>query len=276
MKKNMILCLFVFVFSKLYSNPFFLGKTFIHTDEYATVCINNTQISFSDKKEIGNLVYDKKFYVFKSDNNNYIILDCTVSGTYFLYLQKKDVTSKFSYGSWEMTYSKRVEQTDYKTSKLVPFKVRKASSFIIEKDKNGNDIRYLPENSNLFFLGSNPWAVSNDSDAIIELSTERWRNDKQKYYPIYDIVVVNGFVFPGKEYLYEQNSRAKRIQITYNSISFDTELQDTGNFQVVHLPTPINPTEDNSIKIELIDSYSGSKYSDIVISGIYYMDAKNE
>ena len=275
MKKNLIFCYFIFFLTSLYSNPYFLGKTFIHTDEYATVCISDNKIIFDDGEETGQLFQGKKFDYF-SGENDYIILDCIVSGTYFLYLEKKDTASKFPYSSWEITFSKRVEETDYIASKLVPFKVVKASSFIVEKDKNGKDIRYLPENSNLFSLRSNPWAVTKDSDVTIELSTERWRNDEQNYYPISDIVVVNGFVYPGKEYLYEQNSRAKKIQISYNDISFEIELKDVGNFQTVHLPKSINPKDKNKIIIKILDYYEGTKYSDIVISGIYYMDALYE
>ena len=64
------------------------------------------------------------------------------------------------------------------------------------------------------------------------------------------------------------------IRISYDNSSFDVELQDIGNFQVIHLPQSIDPVSNTNIKIEILSYYPGTKYSDIVISGIYYMDAE--
>lgn len=273
MKKNLLLFLLFILSIHAYADSNYLGNKFWHTDEYGSVCISEDKIELDDKVEKGRLYHKNGFDVFAGDSHKYIILEATLLKTQFLYLIKADDNSKFAYGDWEMTFLKPGANCPYTAAKLVPFTVSKAESFITEKDKAGKEIRYLPENLNLFSLISNPWAVTKDSNKIIYINTERWRNPKTKYIPVDDIVIVNGFVFTEKDYLYEQNSRAKTIKISYSDISFETQLQDTGNFQVVHLPKSIDPTADNNIKIEIIDFYPGTKYSDVVISGIYYMDA---
>lgn len=256
----------------VYASPLYLEEQFIHTDEYATVCIFNDRIDFTSYSEKGQLHQENKYNYFLGDKTNYIILDCQVLNTYFLYVIKNIEKRTHLYGSWEMTFSKTKKEAPYNSSKLVPFTVQNVESFITESDKNGNEICFRPDD--YFSLTRNPWAVKESyKEKRIHLTTKRWRNTIDSYYPIGDIVFVNGFVFPDKEYLYEQNSRAKKIRISYEKTSFEIDLQDTGNFQVIHLPKTIDPTANNDIIIEILDFYKGTMYSDIVISGIYYMDA---
>lgn len=274
MKMKKIFFVYIFLFSyTLYAKPDFLEKHFMHTDEYSVVCISENKINIDNVIENGKLIHYYGIDSFKGTENNYVILHGIVSDIEFLYLIKNVRDAKYAFESWEMTYINHTKESKYISAKLVPFKVENVSSFVVEKDKEGNDIRFIPENSNLFFMESNPWAVSKEGNAIIELSTERWRNNNIHYSSICDIIIVNGFVFPGKEYLYEQNSRAKKIQILYNNICFEAELQDVGNFQIIHLPISINPMNKNKLKIKILDCYEGTKYSDIVISAIYYMEA---
>ncbi len=272
--KRYIAFLFVnLIIYQIFASPKYLGNTYIHTDEYSTICISENLIKIDGKSTSGLLRHTKYFDLFDGNIRSYIILDCIVLGTYFMTVLKADLSNGFAFSCWEMTYKERLRDTEYNASKLLPFTVIKAESFITEQDKNGNEIRFLPEEFNFFSLGSNPWAVKKDDTKIIYLSTERWRHPTTEYYPVSDIVFVNGFVYPDKDYLYEQNSRAKRVRISYNETSFEAELQDTGNFQVVHLPAAIDPKAKNNIKLEILDYYPGTKYSDIVISGVYYMDA---
>ncbi len=273
MKEFLVLFFMFFLSNVLFASPKYLEKKYFYTDEYGSVKISSDLLEFEDGKESGVLIEKKYFTMFLGDKYNYIILDCIVDEIDFLTIVKKDIHSKFEYSGWEMTYNEILNNSEYKAAKLVPFSVIKAVSFITEKGKNGKEIRFLPEEYNFFSLGSNPWAVKKDDKKVIYLSTERWRHPTTVFYPVSDIVFVNGFVYPDKDYLYEQNSRAKRVRISYNDTSFETELQDTGNFQLVHLPVSIDPKANNNVRIEILDSYPGSKYSDIVISGVYYMDA---
>ena len=273
MKKiSIIVMVLIFLLMKINASPKYLGNKYFHTDEYATVCISEDTIEFDDSPKPGKLVLKKEFDCFQSTETNFIILNCTVSETYFLTLIKKNKLTSYPYSCWEMTYVKTMRGASYNRAKLVPFRFIKASSFITEIGKTGGEIQYIP--GDCFSLTYNPWAVKESEKKEVYISSERWRNSNCKYYPIKDIVFVNGFVFPDKEYLYGQNSRAKMIRISYDNSSFDVELQDIGNFQVIHLPQSIDPVSNTNIKIEILSYYPGTKYSDIVISGIYYMDAE--
>lgn len=273
MKKIVSIILLYLLVFVAYSEPQYLKKMFIHTDEYSTVYITDSSIKLDDEIEYGCLYEKNMFDIFKGNERNFIILNCTVEDTYFLYLIRSVKSQKYQYANWELTYGKTLRNATYNAVKLVPFVIQATESYVIESDKTGNEIRFIPDVGDFFSLGSNPWAVKKDDTKIIYLSTERWRHPTTEYYPVSDIVFVNGFVYPDKDYLYEQNSRAKRVRISYDKTSFEAELQDTGNFQVVHLPAAIDPKAKNNIKLEILDYYPGTKYSDIVISGVYYMDA---
>ena len=86
------------------------------------------------------------------------------------------------------------------------------------------------------------------------------------------IIIANGFTCFDKPYLYEQNSRAKKIRVTWGKNSKDFELQDTPNFQPLVL-TDKEEFFEGPVQIEILEVYKGSKYTDVVISGIYYVDA---
>ena len=84
----------------VYASPLYLEEQFIHTDEYATVCINEKSIRLNDRIIEGQLHQEKKFNYFISTEENYIILDCSFSDNYFLYLIKRSKSQKFPYGKW--------------------------------------------------------------------------------------------------------------------------------------------------------------------------------
>lgn len=110
-----------------------------------------------------------------------------------------------------------------------------------------------------------PWEISSKSDnKIINGKIKEYNSNM---FPINRLVIVNGFVNAEKPYLFFQNARAKKILIKTKSFSFEAELEDTGNFQLIKLPNKINESD---ISIKILSSYEGTKYSDIVISGIYY------
>lgn len=273
MKKVIFIFIFCIIRNIICAEPLYLEKEYIHTDEYSTFYMTKTSLKLDDDIEYGNLIFSPIVDTFIGKKTNYIILNGTVADTYFVYLVKSSPTDKYQYSCWEITYGKTKKGALYNSVKLITFTLISAESFITEKDKSGKEIKFLPEKSDFFSLGSNPWAVKADASKVINVSTKRWRHPTMKYYPISDIVFVNGFVYPDKLYLYEQNSRAKRVKISYADTSFEAELKDTGNFQVVHLPAAIDPKADNDIRLEILDYYPGTKYSDVVISGLYYMDA---
>gem|GEM_PF-2289335 len=273
-KRNYLLIFFVTIITfMLYAQDSeYLGIKYWYTSEYGFVTITQNSLVFEDRVEEGVLKSGYPFDVFESSKFNYIILHCGLEDCNFLTLVKKELNPEFKYSSWQIPYSNSNKKKFETVATLKGFNVINAGSYITEKEKNGNEIKYLPEQD--FNVINNPWAITADSkNKIIYMNTAMYRVRGASYAPINDIVFINGFVNSEKPYLYSQNSRAKNVRIMYENNSFTVALKDTGNYQIVHLPIPINPDINTVVKVEIIDSYKGTKYTDIVISGILYLNA---
>ncbi|MBO4727428.1 MAG: hypothetical protein J5631_03270 [Spirochaetaceae bacterium] len=270
-QKSIFIFLFV-ILTNLFANDNYLNQKFHYISEYATVIISKDCIEFDTGKEKGQFLEFPKFDMFKGEKHNYIILNCTIEEDFMLTLLYKTGKKFYRYSEWEEQYSK-VSNKLHSSAALQAFQTVKTSSYITETDKFNEEIEYTPHGS-LFNRANNPWAVSETAkEKYIIIAPRKYRVEGFSYAPINYLVFLNGFVCADKDYLYERNSRARKIRISYNDVTFDIELQDIGNYQSIKLPSPIDPLLNTEIKIEILDSYKGSKYSDIVISGIYYLDA---
>lgn len=82
------------------------------------------------------------------------------------------------------------------------------------------------------------------------------------------LYLFNGYVSFEKPYLYEANSRLKKIEISFpeekNKDSIVIELNDTPNPQKIDLGFRCN----SKVKIKILDVYDGKKFSDTCLSGI--------
>lgn len=271
MKKILVLLIQLFLNCLLFSENYFLGKRFSFIDEYGYVEVFQDKLVFDDGVEKGKFQSLNNYNVFKSANENYILLNYKNEDAEYLTLIKK-VKSKNKYEAWEIPCSIPLSKKFENTAKLVGFNVKKAESFIVEKYGNGDAVKFLPEK--FFNVTGTPWAVKNcDESSTICLTDERYMVPGCEYADIEELILINGFVDPEKPYLYEQNSRAKKIRIEYDNLSFTATLADSGNYQSIKLPQKIKRGSNTSIKITILDSYQGTKYSDIVISGILYVDA---
>jgi hypothetical protein len=130
-----------------------------------------------------------------------------------------------------------------------------ASSFLSE----GN-VNYVPENMNS--SSGLPWVEGVNGHGI----NEKILIKKNMLTTIY---VSIGFVSFHMPELYKENSRPRKIKITAgNSFSFYFDLKDTPNYQTIKLPKPLS--KDDVLTIEIVDVYSGSKYTDTCINAILY------
>lgn len=120
-----------------------------------------------------------------------------------------------------------------------------------------------------------PW-VEGESDAgigvKITLSFFTWEMDhelpsKKNYINADSIVIINGYVDFYHPDLFLKNNRIRKLRIS--SLDVDTgfqkeyTLQDEANFQVVKFPKPVN-----SVRIEILDVYQGTKYNDTAITAL--------
>lgn len=270
-----IIIIFGFQLNYIFSQEVKFGVQYNYPSEYGVLIINDdsyTMKSLDGKEGIKEETFKSKIeyknnfkWLQNLDNpkNKYLILSCSYDDLEFLTLVCSRDTSENNYKNWEIYYN---YHPDYKKLGRMPllrgFDVIKADSFLTESLKNGKEIKYLPSVTS---ISNNPWAVKNNSaKKIIYLEPYSSLHDNK-------IIIANGFICVDKPYLYEQNSRAKKIKITWNSGSKEFELQDTPNFQIITLPCE-EDAYDGILQIEIMDAYLGSKYTDIVISGIYYIE----
>ena len=228
--------------------------------------LNPFSINFNNNKKQGLFESKDGMYIFSSDNEQYIVLFTEFYSTCFVTLLQKNHDNNFPYNNESECF-----YYSFRNNKSIPqlksVKIQEVGDFIIEINSKNNKIEYSPITD--FSISKTPWAVREESrNKYITVRVPDYDNSD---YPLKYLVFVNGFVNAEKTYLFKQNSRAKKIQIKTNSFLFETELIDTANYQLVELPKAL---DDEIIIIKVLSDYKGTKYSDIVISGIYYMDAE--
>lgn len=272
MKKKLLLCMiFTIVHLKVFSETIPFGKKFLYPFERGSLIVNRNMLTIDGKHEKGSFSADNFHMKFKTPSKTYFILYCKFEDCEFLTLLNTIDKKNYEYEAWTMPYSLFDNNSFSAYPVLKGFQVIHADSFVTEKNSKGKTVKFIPEN--FFDATENPWAVNKNAySKKIYIKADKWRNKGFRYAPINHIVIINGFVNPEKDYLYEQNARAKNIKISYGETSETYLLKDNGNYQVLALPKAINVMENIQIEIEVLDQYNGTKYDDIVISGILYLD----
>jgi hypothetical protein len=133
----------------------------------------------------------------------------------------------------------------------------KASSHLIE-----GDVIYSANNLNRKVNLGIPWVEGVKGYGINEEILLKRGYAKRLYLSI-------GFVSYQKPYLYEQNSRPKKIELSVaGKYSFTYILEDTPNYQAIELPEVLS--RDDELVIKILDVFPGSKYEDTCINSILY------
>lgn len=279
MKKLLFLFIIYIIcyYDLIFSQDIEYGRTYNYPSEYGSIIINKDSYSIKSlggKEGIITESYKSKIsksnnYIWLENteefNEKYIILTCRVRDFHFLTLVCSREASKNFFKNWEIYYNySEIDSKNTSMPCMRGFKVIKADSFLVEKLKNGSELNYLPDYTWISYI---PWATRGDSDK------KRIFLEPNSTITYNTIVIANGFICFDKPYLYEQNSRAKKIRITWDNQSKDFELQDTPNFQTIVLSDK-DEKYDGTIQLEILEVYNGTKYSDVVISGLYYIECK--
>ncbi len=241
-----------------------IGQLYDLSSEYGECIIFDDSFTLLGNTYQSELMKDTLLPSLKTDDSSYFLLSCTVDDIDFLTILT-DKGNKHVFHNWEIPFSK----SHNKNVKTVPILegvyVNSVSGYISEKSRNGSTVEYLPEKMS---LGLNPWAIKAD-ETVKKIVVSCWPGT----FPVEGLIVANGFISIEKPYLYKENSRLKRLKVTINGKSGEYDLCDTPDFQVLPLPIPLEPRRTNTIEIEILDWYPGEKYSDIVLSGLYFVDA---
>lgn len=201
-------------------------------------------------------------------DNNFIVLSKNVilkndSKISFLITEDKEKYLILANSELFMLYEKNSKRPEIfatnlgNGSELIDFidqKTIKASSEL----KEGNYIYSASNISNLNI--SEPWVESVEGNGISE--EIQFKGNCSYLY------ILNGYVSYEKPYLYEANSRLRKISISFpeekNKETIIFELNDTPNPQKINLGFRCN----SLIKIKILDVYEGTKYQDTCLSGI--------
>ena len=202
-------------------------------------------------------------YFFATDEKKYIVLFTSLYNTNFLFLVDKSSDNKPLYCNDTQLFYQSSLVGYAESPKLKGVQIKNVEDYITEIDSKKRRVEFKP--SDTFDLTGTPWAVNSKSE--YKNITIRVPEFNRKSFPIKYLIFVNGFVNAEKSYLFNQNSRVKGMKIETKSFSFETELEDSGNLQLVKLPEDL---ADEEIIVRVLSKYDGTKYSDIVLSGIYY------
>lgn len=134
-----------------------------------------------------------------------------------------------------------------------------SDSFTASSELKEGNVKYEAGNLGIFMLNK-PWVEGVEGNGEYEY-VELKANISSFY-------IINGYISYTKPYLYEDNSRVKKIKISFldnpklNDIV--VELEDTPNPQKVSLGTSFY----GKLRLEILEVYPGIKYEDTCITNI--------
>ena len=110
-----------------------------------------------------------------------------------------------------------------------------------------------------------PWAEGKVGSGIGEKIILKTKKETENYTCI---IISNGFVDYNKPYLYEYNNRLKKLRVRFDNSDeyMDFELEDTPQLQALNLNE--FKTNSNTLELEILEVYKGTKYDDTCINFI--------
>lgn len=213
------------------------------------------------------LIYKNKIPFLKYKENSQIIEVPVLYNNDYLFILRKSIQD-ISYGTDFTPYCSGRFLTNSLAEPIIKnVDYVKYSSVLEEKDII---FSFAPHP---VYLTMSPWVpdVKEDKNMSIEFTVYFGANTSDN-----NIILVNGFVNIEKTYLYEQNSRAKDIEVIFYDTTGKSKtesilLEDTPNPQLIKCPEDFIT---KNVKIIIKSTYQGSKYSDVAISYIGYVYKK--
>jgi hypothetical protein len=288
MKKFFVIVFINFVAINVYCQYFYIGTHAFSNGRY--IDINGRAFAFSENARINGFkngeletgTYDGAYIITEEDGINYLLIlwdDGTrdkyllIAGEGYLYLYNSDSGPFFF--SIEIPPDRVIGPDSPYDPPFAKTELLSASSALRE-----GDTIYTTEN--LDERIGVCWAEGVGGQGIGEKII--FELDKTDEYFIFDGLYISiGFVSFEKPYLFRQNSRPKKIRISYEGESPRIiELADTPNLQYVGIRWPYTSRYfyyydeykklfNKNLWLEILEVYPGTKYNDTCINflGIY-------
>ncbi len=263
MRKLTLILMIIILSSSLFSQNFSNNGKILTLDglSYASdilneIVFNNGEMKFIryegwfEQKEI--IVFQDKYSIEYNNGLPFIILEneqkkfLCIANDEILLLYKENQKDPYFFGYYSMSGLETIYQSALIT----------ASSELTE-----NGYGYTASNLCNFNLGE-PWVegVTGNGEG------ESFEVEGNCTY----IYIFNGYISYNKPYLYERNSRLKKIQITFpnnpNHKELIFDLLDTPNPQKINLGERYTET----IKLEILEVYPGTKYQDTCVNALLF------
>ena len=137
---------------------------------------------------------------------------------------------------------------------------------VLEETSNGKKIVYDTYDMLHYYINeteteckyyrynAKPWATSKNPQGMKIRMNLTEPKDK--------IVILNGYVHPGKRHLYKANRRLKTVKVTSPEAKFEVieSIEDVVHFHEIGLPVAVC-----TVDIEILDCYEGEKYKDLCV-----------
>lgn len=252
MKKIIALIIFCFSFSFIFAEK----KTYSSAiDTWVEIDDNSITFNYCDPFE-NDVCKTYNYTLEKKENFEWLSINNNGTKKTFLLLKSEEFLILY-----ESTRKEPFFWGFYSFRKLELLSFLKKTNVTTSSELQENKTIYSGDSLGNLNLES-PWVEGSKGDGIGEYIILNINAS--------EVFILSGFISYQKPYLYEQNNRPKKIKISfpesnYQDIYFD--LADTPNPQKITLKEDYN----GKLKIEIIDIYKGSKYSDLCISSIPYL-----
>jgi hypothetical protein len=193
-------------------------------------------------------VNDKKYLILYYETLICILIDCSNNDAFF----GLNKTSKYVNADRPLnTYVGIIGNSEF---------YLKTSSYLIEK-LGGKEVKYDGRTGRYYYQLTLPWVEGVAGYGIGEwIETKVDRTD--------EVVFFNGYIDPNRPDLYKANGRVKEIEVSVGNKSWKYTLEDSPHPQILKLPELMN---EDVIRFTIRDVYTGERYTDTCIAGIYYL-----
>jgi hypothetical protein len=232
MKKQIIFPVILAIFELILTGEeitSFLDREHYYHSDRSSIIISKDYTSFywdidyskevTNKKLNSTISKNRYFTILDTSEEDYLLLNCSVEGISFISLVDSRYEKKKYYEKIEIPYHLSLVNKFITSPYLKGVSIINASAYLREKIKD-EEVKYLPERWDLSGI---PWAIKSDEKVkkiIFTAVADKWdRSDGYSLLQVSSLVLVNGLIVPDKQYLYEENCRAKTIRISYGKNS---------------------------------------------------------